>query len=82
MFYNIYVCVCISVQDEYMVRTNSLTERVKLWSQFEGPVDQHTVKIDFLKHVHRVAPPFCIKRKLPPRKTVSVSLNLYTEICI
>ncbi|KAK7087616.1 PHD finger protein 12-like [Littorina saxatilis] len=58
--------------DEYMIRTNSLTERVRLWDKYNGMVDNHGVKMDFLKHVHRPHPPFRIKRQLPPRKSVSV----------
>ncbi|XP_076452960.1 PHD finger protein 12-like [Babylonia areolata] len=58
--------------DEYMVRSNSLTERIKLWDRFTGIVDQDTVKLDFLKHVHRLNPPFRVRRPLPPRKTVQV----------
>ncbi|KAL8571389.1 hypothetical protein ACOMHN_046564 [Nucella lapillus] len=58
--------------DEYMVRTNSLTERVRLWDQFTGHVDQDAVKLDFLRHVQRANPPFQVRRPLPPRKTVQV----------
>ena len=57
-----------------MVRSNSLNERVKLWDKFSGMVDQHAVKLNFLKHVHRPHPPFRIKRRLPSRKTVAVSM--------
>jgi hypothetical protein len=44
-----------------------------LWERFEGRVDQHAVKINFLKHVHRQHPPFRLRRKLPSRRTVTVS---------
>lgn len=58
--------------DEYMVRTNSLSERVKLWDKYTGMVDQDAVKLRFLSKGHRKNPPFRIKVPLPPRKTVMV----------
>ena len=69
-----YVLLCPLYQDEYMVRSNSLNERIKLWDKFSGIVDQHAVKLNFLKHVHRPHPPFRVKRRLPARKTVTVSV--------
>ena len=59
-------------QDKSMVRSNSLTERVKVWDRFSGVIDAHAVKMDFLKHVHRQNPPFRIKRRMPTRKTIKV----------
>lgn len=58
--------------DEHMVRTNSLTERVRLWDKFTGHVDQDAIKLDFFRHVRRAKPPFQVHRPLPRRKTVQV----------
>lgn len=53
--------------DWKLVSSISATERVKLWDQFGGPVDQETIKADFLRRVHRKNPPFRIKLKPKPR---------------
>lgn len=53
--------------DWKMVSSISATERVKLWDQFSGPVDQETVKTDFFRRVHRKSPPYRIKLKPKPR---------------
>jgi len=38
-----------------------LSERILLWYKFSGSIDPHTVKVDFLKKVHRSNPPFRMK---------------------
>lgn len=53
--------------DWKLVSSISATERVRLWDQFGGPVDQETIKADFLRRVHRKNPPFRIKLKPKPR---------------
>lgn len=53
--------------DWKLVTSISATERVKLWDRFSGPVDQETVKADFIRHVHRKHPPFRVKLKPKPR---------------
>lgn len=58
--------------DEYMVRTNSLAERVKLWDKYNGMVDQDAVKLRFLAKGHRKHPPFRVRVPMPARKTVRV----------
>ncbi|XP_013380384.1 PHD finger protein 12 isoform X2 [Lingula anatina] len=58
--------------DEKILKSVSLSERVKLWDQFSGIVNQHSVKVQFLKKIHRQSPPFRIKVKHPSRKTVDV----------
>lgn len=50
-----------------MVSSISATERIKLWDQFSGPVDQETIKSDFLRKVHCKNPPFRYKVKAKPR---------------
>lgn len=50
-----------------MVSSISATERIKLWDQFSGPVDQETIKSDFLRKVHCKNPPFRYKVKPKPR---------------
>lgn len=58
--------------DEHMVRSNSLTERLKLWDRYTGMVDQDAIKLKFLSKVHRKDPPFRIKMRMPRRKMVPV----------
>ncbi|XP_067649895.1 PHD finger protein 12-like [Haliotis asinina] len=58
--------------DEYLLKSLSLCERVKLWDQSAGHVDQHAVKVNFLHKVHRQNPPFRFKRRLPSRKTITI----------
>ncbi|XP_064650463.1 PHD finger protein 12-like [Lineus longissimus] len=58
--------------DEKLLKSLSLTERVALWDKFNGNVNAHTVKIDFLKHIHRKNPPFRIKVAHPKREAVKV----------
>lgn len=54
-------------QDWKLVSSISATERIKLWDQFSGPVDQETIKSDFLRKVHCKNPPFRYKVKPKPR---------------
>lgn len=44
-----------------MVSSVSATERIKLWNLYSGPVDQDTVKAQFLRKAHMKNPPFRIK---------------------
>lgn len=62
----------MNLQDSKLLTSISATERVKLWDQFTGPVDQDAIKLEFFRKVHRKNPPFRIKTKLPPRKTAIV----------
>lgn len=73
---------CSFLQDEHLLRSNSLTERVKLWDRYTGMVDQDAVKLNFLRQIHRENPPFRIKIRLPPRKSVSVSLVQVSLFCL
>lgn len=59
-----------------MVRSNSLTERLKLWDRYTGMVDQDAIKLKFLSKVHRKDPPFRIKMRMPRRKMVPVSSSI------
>uniref|UniRef100_T1J2P5 PHD finger protein 12 n=1 Tax=Strigamia maritima TaxID=126957 RepID=T1J2P5_STRMM len=58
--------------DQKLLTSTSLTERLKLWDKFSGHISQDTVKIGFLKKVHRQNPPFRYKIKHPPRNRVHV----------
>ncbi|GFS14103.1 PHD finger protein 12, partial [Elysia marginata] len=58
--------------DSHLLKSQSLTERLKLWDRYTNLVDSHTVKLDFLNKVHRKHPMFRFKRKLPSRPTISV----------
>ncbi|CAG5117060.1 unnamed protein product, partial [Candidula unifasciata] len=58
--------------DSCLLKSQSLTERLRLWDRYTGLVNSHTVKVDFLNRVHKKNPMFRYKRKLPPRSTISV----------
>ncbi|KAH9502835.1 PHD finger protein 12 [Bulinus truncatus] len=58
--------------DANLVKSQSLTERLRLWDRYTGLVDSHAVKVDFLNKIHRKHPMFRFRRKLPPRLTISV----------
>lgn len=57
-----------------MLTSISLTERVKLWDKFNGPIDQDSIKLEFFRRVYSKNPPFRYKVKLPPRNRVKVPL--------
>lgn len=48
-----------------MVSSASATQRLKLWNQYSGPIDQETIKAEFFRKVHSKNPPFRVK--LPPK---------------
>ena len=69
----LYVSLLINnLQDEKLVQSVSLTERVKLWDKFDDRVNHHAVKMEFLKKAHRKDPPFRIKYRHPRRRTSTV----------
>ncbi|XP_041971863.1 PHD finger protein 12 [Aricia agestis] len=47
--------------DWKLVNSISATERVALWDKFSGPVDQHAIKVDFIRRARRARPAFRIK---------------------
>lgn len=53
--------------DWNLVSSASATQRLKLWNEYGGPIDQDTVKIEFFRKIHSQNPPFRVKRSLPPR---------------
>lgn len=55
-----------------MLMSVSLSERVKLWDKFNGPVSQDALKLHFLNKVNKKYPPFRRKVKLPGRRVVVV----------
>ncbi|CAG0888135.1 unnamed protein product [Darwinula stevensoni] len=44
-----------------------ISERIKLWNKYSGPLDENAVKLSFLHRVHQQNPPFRLKRKISPR---------------
>ena len=64
---------CLLTQDEKFLESVKLTERVKLWDKYCGPVNQDAVKVQFLKKIHRQNPPFRVKVKHPREHTIKVS---------
>ncbi|KPJ12927.1 PHD finger protein 12 [Papilio machaon] len=47
--------------DWKLVNSISATERVALWDKFSEPVDQHAIKIDFIRRARRARPAFRMK---------------------
>ncbi|XP_068623672.1 PHD finger protein 12 [Battus philenor] len=47
--------------DWKLVNSISATERVALWDKFSAPVDQHAIKIDFIRRARRARPAFRLK---------------------
>ncbi|XP_052752130.1 PHD finger protein 12 [Galleria mellonella] len=47
--------------DWKLVNSISATERVALWEKFTGPVDQHAIKVDFIRRARNPHPPFRVK---------------------
>lgn len=64
--------ILIRIQDWALVKTISVTERVKLWDQFEKPVDHESIKTEFLRKVHCKNPPFRFKLKPKPRHCAEI----------
>ncbi len=67
--------VCL-IQDAKFLESVKLTERVKLWDKYCGPVNQDAVRVQFLKRIHRQHPPFRVKLRHPREYTVKVSSGL------
>lgn len=61
-----------NIIDDKLVRTMSVTERVKLWNKFDDRINHHAVKLEFLKKVHRKHPPFRIKHKHPRKRSAVI----------
>ncbi len=57
-----------------MLKSVRLTERIKVWDKYTGPVNQHAVKLQFLNKVHRKNPPFRIKVRHPRKMTIKVGI--------
>jgi len=55
-----------------LLASSSVTEKIKLYDKYCGAVDQHTVKMAFLKKVHRQHPPFRMKTIAARRETIEV----------
>lgn len=55
-----------------MVSSSSATERIKLWNLYSGPVDQDTVKAQFLRKAHMKNPPFRFKIKSLPKERIQI----------
>ncbi|KAM3956797.1 uncharacterized protein ACR2FA_009239 [Aphomia sociella] len=47
--------------DWKLVNSISATERVALWEKFSGPVDQHAIKVDFIRRARNPHPPFRLR---------------------
>ncbi|RVE51245.1 hypothetical protein evm_004049 [Chilo suppressalis] len=58
--------------DWKLVNSISASERVALWDKFSGPVDQHAIKIDFIRRARSHAPRFRLKVPVGVRGRVSV----------
>ncbi|XP_034235871.1 PHD finger protein 12 [Thrips palmi] len=58
--------------DEKLLTSLSVTQRVALWDKYTGPIDQDTIKTEFLQKTRRQNPPFRFKVKLAPRNRAKV----------
>ncbi|XP_064074242.1 PHD finger protein 12 [Vanessa tameamea] len=58
--------------DWKLVRSVSATERVALWERFSGPVDQHALKVDFIRRARNPRPSFRVKVPVGARGRVHV----------
>uniref|UniRef100_A0A1B0DF75 PHD finger protein 12 n=1 Tax=Phlebotomus papatasi TaxID=29031 RepID=A0A1B0DF75_PHLPP len=58
--------------DWKLVQSDSHSERIKLWNKFTGPVDQETVKAQFLRRAYSQNPPFRVKLKPKPRDVAEI----------
>ncbi|XP_071448846.1 PHD finger protein 12 [Hetaerina americana] len=58
--------------DQKLLTSCSVTERVKLWDKYSGPLDQDTIKLDFFRRAHRKNPPYRIKVRLGQQGRVKV----------
>ncbi|XP_053617411.1 PHD finger protein 12 [Plodia interpunctella] len=56
--------------DWKLVNSISATERVALWDKFSGPVDPHTIKLDFIRRAKNKAP--CFREKIPVEERARV----------
>lgn len=50
----------------------SVSQRVALWDKYTGPIDQDSIKTEFLQKARRNNPPFRFKVKLAPRNRAKV----------
>ncbi|KAG8227865.1 hypothetical protein J437_LFUL008658 [Ladona fulva] len=58
--------------DQKLLTSCSVTERVKLWDKYSGPLDQDAIKLDFFRRAHRKNPPYRIKVRLGQKGRVQV----------
>ncbi|GAB0100678.1 PHD finger protein 12 [Sergentomyia squamirostris] len=58
--------------DYKLLEKDSHSERIKLWNKFTGPVDQETVKAQFLRRAYSKNPPFRVKLKPKPRNIAEI----------
>ena len=60
------------VVEQKLLDSVSLSQRIKLWNHFSCNISQDTIKLDFLKKVHRKNPPFRTKIEISPTPRVVV----------
>ncbi|CAH2094157.1 unnamed protein product [Euphydryas editha] len=58
--------------DWKLVNSVSATERVALWERFSGPIDQHALKVDFIRRARNPRPAFRVKVPVGLRGRVHV----------
>jgi len=63
--------------DQNLLTSCRVTERIKLWDKYANQrIDQHTVKLDFLRKAHTVNPLFRAKVKLEGRPKIKVPSSI------
>ncbi|XP_052238468.1 PHD finger protein 12-like isoform X2 [Dreissena polymorpha] len=63
--------------DDKLLKNTLVTERLKLWDMYNGRIDQHSVKMTFLKKAYRKNPPFRLKVRHPQRKASNIPAAIH-----
>ena len=65
------------VVEQKLLDSVNLSQRIKLWDHFSGHISQDTIKLEFLKKVHRKTPPFRTKVEIPltPRVVIPEAIK-------
>lgn len=67
--------IIILLQDTNLLTSCSITERLKLWDRYSGPIDQDAIKIEFMRKAKRNYP-FKYRVRFAGRNRVRVSLDI------
>ena len=79
ILYNLNVSI-IPLQEEKLLTSASVTERVKIWERCSGLVDEAAIMRTFFNKIHRPRPPVRHRVKLALRGRIKVTI-VCIEIC-